>query len=186
MGDAFAGDAAINKCHHMCFNQRFVWVTDCYALKFILLYDGRNLSILRLQMRFMFWDMIIKHRNNACLTDADYSFRLGADLCFDPLLEEYVQQAHALCHCSQRLPASPLHQNFSRTSMANASTAQNHSCCRKDAPCMPTLQPSQLPPAFSPYTIGQCHLDAPLNLWMPAMLHCAVSTTLNLRKLQVC
>jgi hypothetical protein len=51
---------------------------------------------------------------------------------------------------AQRLPACPLHQNFSRTSMAHASTAQNHSRRRKDSSCMPTLQPSQLPPAFSP------------------------------------
>ena len=95
LGEAFAGDVAINKCRHMCFGQRFVWLTDCYALKFILSYDGKNAAILRLQMRFMCWDMIIEHRNDVCLTDADYFSRLGADLCYDPLLEEYIQQVHA-------------------------------------------------------------------------------------------
>ncbi len=100
LGKAFAGDVAINKCHHINFDQRIVWITDCYALKFILLYDGQNPSILRLQMQFMCWDMIIRHHNNICFTEADYFSRLGADLCFDPLLKEYVQQAHALCCCS--------------------------------------------------------------------------------------
>jgi hypothetical protein len=53
LGEAFPGDYAINKCRHMCFGQRFTWVTDCYALKFILSYDGRNSAILCLQMCFM-------------------------------------------------------------------------------------------------------------------------------------
>jgi hypothetical protein len=50
LGKAFAGDVAINKCRHMCFGQRFVWVTDCYALKLFLSYNGWNPSILHLQM----------------------------------------------------------------------------------------------------------------------------------------
>jgi hypothetical protein len=50
LGESFAGDVAINKCHHMCFGQQFVWVTDCYALKFILSYDGGSPSTLRLEM----------------------------------------------------------------------------------------------------------------------------------------
>ncbi len=36
LGEAFTLDYAINKCHHMAFGQRFVCVTDCYALKFII------------------------------------------------------------------------------------------------------------------------------------------------------
>jgi hypothetical protein len=91
LGEAFLGDYAINKCHHMAFSKRFVWVTDCYALKFILSYDGQNPVILRLQMRFMCWDMVMEHRKDVCLTDANYFSCLGADLCFDPLLKEYVQ-----------------------------------------------------------------------------------------------
>jgi hypothetical protein len=92
LGEAFSGDYAINKCCHMAFGQHFVWVTDCYALKFILSNDGHNPAILRLQMCFMCWVMIIKHRNNVCLTDADYFSQLGMDLCFDPLLKDYVHQ----------------------------------------------------------------------------------------------
>ncbi len=46
LGEAFTGDIAINKCCHMCFGQQFVWVTDCYALKFVLSYDGKNPAIL--------------------------------------------------------------------------------------------------------------------------------------------
>lgn len=43
LGEGFAGDWAINKCRHMCLGQRFVWVTDCYAIKFILTYDVATL-----------------------------------------------------------------------------------------------------------------------------------------------
>jgi hypothetical protein len=91
LGEAFAGDYAINKCRHMCFGQRFTWVTDCYTLKFILSYNRRNSAILHLQMRFMCWDMDIEHRNNIHLTDADYWSRLGADICYDPLLKDYIE-----------------------------------------------------------------------------------------------
>jgi hypothetical protein len=47
--------------------------------------------------------MIIEHRNNTCLTDADYFLQLGADLCFNPLLKEHVQQAQAL-RCQSPAP----------------------------------------------------------------------------------
>jgi hypothetical protein len=182
LGEAFAGDVAINKCRHMCFGQQFVWFTDCCALKFILSYDGRNSSILHLQMQFMCWDMIIKHRNDVCLTNADYFSQLGANLCFNPLLKEYVLQAHALHWCSP----VPSHRNFSCISVAHTSTAQNHSCHHRALPCMPTLQPSQLPPAFSTCKTGQCPSDASQNHRTPAMLHRTVSTILKLRELQVC
>jgi len=52
----------MNKCRHMLFGQRFVWTTDCYAIKFILSYDGANPAILRLQMRLMCWDVDIVHQ----------------------------------------------------------------------------------------------------------------------------
>ena len=28
LGEAFAGDWARNKCRHMCFGQRYTWITD--------------------------------------------------------------------------------------------------------------------------------------------------------------
>jgi hypothetical protein len=90
LGECFAGDWAINKNRHMLFGQRFVWVTDCYAAKFILSYDGSNPAILRLQMRLMCWDVDIVHRNDTHLTDADYWSRLGADICFDPMFKSYL------------------------------------------------------------------------------------------------
>jgi hypothetical protein len=74
----------------LIFGQRFVWVTDCYAACFILLYDGNNQAVLRLQMRLMCWDVDIVHRNNIHLIDADYWSRLGADICFDPLFKYYL------------------------------------------------------------------------------------------------
>jgi hypothetical protein len=115
LGEAFLGDYAINKCHHMAFAQRFVWVTNCYTLKFILSYDRQNPAILCLQMRFMYWEMVIEHRNDMCLTNADYFSRLGADLCFDPLLKEYVQQVNAICSHSPApmgLPIAPMNQPY--------------------------------------------------------------------------
>jgi hypothetical protein len=104
LGEAFLSNYAIKKYHHMAFGQRVVWVTDCHALKFILSYDSRNPAILCLQMRFMCWDMVIEHRNDVCLTNANYFSWLGANLCFDPLLKEYAQEVDAIC-C--RSPAQP-------------------------------------------------------------------------------
>ena len=91
-----AGDWAINKCRHMTFGQRFIWITDSYAVRFLLTYDGNNPAVLRLQMRLMCWDMDIEHRNAHHLMDADYWSRLGVDLCYDPLLKDYIQQAQSL------------------------------------------------------------------------------------------
>jgi hypothetical protein len=101
----------------MCFGQRFTWVTDCYALKFILSYDGRNSAILCLQMRFMCWDMDIKHRNDFHLVDVDYWSWLGADLCFNPLLKDYIQRADFLRKKflpPTELPMLPKHQPYYR------------------------------------------------------------------------
>ena len=86
----------------MLFGQRFVWVTDCNAIRFILLYDGNSPAISRLQMRLMFWDVDIVHQNDSYLVDADYWSRLGADVCFDPLFKSYLDFNRSLC---QRFPA---------------------------------------------------------------------------------
>ncbi len=96
LGEGFSGNWSINECRHMCFGQRFLWVNDCYAIKFSRSYDGHNPSILRLQMQFMCWEMGIEHRNDHFLTNAIYWSRLGANLTFDPLLREYIKQVQAL------------------------------------------------------------------------------------------
>ena len=96
LGEGFAGDWAMNKCRHMCFGQQFIWVTDSYAIRFIMTYDGPNPAVLRLQMRFMCWNVRIVHRNDIWLVAPDYLSRLDADLCYDPLLREYVQRTAAL------------------------------------------------------------------------------------------
>jgi hypothetical protein len=80
---------------------------DCYAIKFVLLYDRRNPAILRLQMCFMCWEMDIEHRNDHFLADADYWSRLGADLCFNPLLREYIEQVQALRTTNPLLTSLP-------------------------------------------------------------------------------
>ncbi len=115
LGEAFAGDYAINKCRHMCFGQHFTWVTHCYALKFILSYDGRNSAILCLQMRFMCWDMDIKHRNDIPLTNANYWSWLGANICYNPLLKDYIKQADFLRKkfpAPTKLPMLPENQPY--------------------------------------------------------------------------
>ena len=101
LGEGFAGDWAINKCRHMCFGQPFVWVTDCYAIKYILSYQGGNPAILRLQMRLMCWHMEIVHRADIYNVDADYWSRLDADLCFDPLIRRYNEVS---CSLQARYP----------------------------------------------------------------------------------
>eukprot|EP00956_Cyclotella_meneghiniana_P037713 scaffold143282_cov76-Cyclotella_meneghiniana.AAC.4 len=92
LGEAFAGDYAINKLRHYCWGMQFTWLTDCYALRFVMSYDGNNPAVLRLQMRLMCWDMVIVHRPGTEMTAADYLSRLGADLCFDPLLKDYIER----------------------------------------------------------------------------------------------
>ena len=47
-------------------------------------------------MHFMCWDMDIKHRNDHWLTNANYFSCLGADLCFDLLLKDYIQRTNFL------------------------------------------------------------------------------------------
>ncbi len=71
LGEGFSGNQAINKNCHMLFGQRFVWVMNCYAILFILSYDGNNPAILRHQMRLMCWDVDIIHQNDSHLIDTN-------------------------------------------------------------------------------------------------------------------
>ena len=66
------------------------------TVKFILSYEGKNPAILRLQMRLMCWDMDIEHRNDIHLADADYFSQLGSDLCYNPLLCDYIECIDAI------------------------------------------------------------------------------------------
>lgn len=90
IGKGFAGNWAINKIRHLVFGIEFTWITDCYALRFILSYNGNNPAILCLQMRLMCWSMTLVHHLGTLLVSPDYFLRLGADLCFDPFLLDYV------------------------------------------------------------------------------------------------
>jgi hypothetical protein len=108
LGEGFAGDWAINKIRHLIFCREFTWVTDCYALRFILSYDGNNPAILCLQMRLMCWSMTIIHRPGTVLTSADYFSHLGADLCFDPYLKDYIQRVLAMKQFSPAVSTLPI------------------------------------------------------------------------------
>jgi hypothetical protein len=61
----------MNKNRAKLFGRRFTLITDCYAMKYILSYDGNNPVVLRMQMRFMMWAVDIIHRPNEHLVDAD-------------------------------------------------------------------------------------------------------------------
>ena len=91
LGEGFSGDYAINKYRQYVSGQCFVWLTDCYAIQFILSYKGGNPAILRLQMRLMCWNVDIVHRPDTELVDADYWSQMGVDLTFDPLYCKYLQ-----------------------------------------------------------------------------------------------
>jgi hypothetical protein len=108
LGEGFAGDWAINNIRHMCFGHRFVWVTNCYTVKFILSYDCSNPAILRLQMHLMCWDVDIVHRANDFLVDADYWSRLNADLCHDPTFCKYLQFVSSICTAHPPPTALPM------------------------------------------------------------------------------
>ena len=48
-------------------------------------------------MRLVCRDMNIIHGTNDFLVDAYHGFHLGVDLCFDPLLCDYIQHAVSIC-----------------------------------------------------------------------------------------
>ncbi len=91
LGKCFAGDYRINKNRHYVFSQCFVWVTDCYAAKFLLSYEGGNPAILWLQICLMCWDVDIVHRLDLQLVDDYYWSCLGIHVDFDPLFCDYLQ-----------------------------------------------------------------------------------------------
>jgi hypothetical protein len=84
---------------HYVFGQCFVWVMDCYAVKFLLSYEGGNPAILHLQMRLMCWDVDIIHRLDSQLVNVDYWSRLGANIDFDPLFCDYLDYTMKLRKC---------------------------------------------------------------------------------------
>jgi hypothetical protein len=86
-----------------------VLVTDCYAIKFILSYEGGNPAILRLQMRLMCWDVDIIHWPHSELIDADYWSCLGADINFDPLFRKYLQLTDQLRKSKPAPTDLPMH-----------------------------------------------------------------------------
>jgi hypothetical protein len=59
--------------------------------------------------------MIIEHRNDVCLTNANYLSRLDMNLCLDPLLKDYVQHIQSIKHRSPaptELLIVPEHQPY--------------------------------------------------------------------------
>jgi hypothetical protein len=92
----FARDWAMGKCHHMLFRHCFIWITDCYAAQFLLLYNGGNQEVQHLQMCIMGWFVDIAHQANDYLANANYWSRLHSDLCYDPTFKDYIQLVSTL------------------------------------------------------------------------------------------
>jgi hypothetical protein len=114
-GKEFAGDWVIHKNRHYQFGTRFIWVTDCYTIQFILSYNGNNPAILWLQMRLMCWDINIIHQHNTHLTEANYWLHLGKDICFDPHFCYYLQfdrSLRASIPAPTELPMLPQHMPY--------------------------------------------------------------------------
>ena len=61
--EGFGLDWSANSNRDKLYARRFTGITDCYALRFILSYEGPNPVILRLQMRLMLWAMDLYHSN---------------------------------------------------------------------------------------------------------------------------
>ena len=92
LGEGFALDWAIHKNRHKLWGTRFTSITDCYALRFILSYDGPNAVLLRLQMRIQLWALDLYHRPADRLITPDYLSRFGASLCYDELSRTYLNK----------------------------------------------------------------------------------------------
>ena len=63
----------------------------------------------------MCWDMDVKHSDNIHLADVDYFSWLGSDLCYDPLLHDYIDRIDAIKwdHPSLSvLPIEPQHMPY--------------------------------------------------------------------------
>ena len=82
LGEGFTLDWAINQKRAQLWSVRFSAINDCFALCFILSYDGPNPVLLRLQMRLTLWAVDLYHRNGKYLFHPDYLSRLGVDLHF--------------------------------------------------------------------------------------------------------
>lgn len=93
LNEGFGLDWGVNSNRSKLWARRFTAITDCYALHFILSYEGPNPVILRLQMRLMLWAMDLYHRNAEWLILTDYLSQLGIDMKFNPLTREYVEKA---------------------------------------------------------------------------------------------
>ena len=63
LGEGFAGDWGLNKCKNFLWGIRNSWITDSYAMRFILSYDGTNGPLCRLQMWLCMLHVDIHHRD---------------------------------------------------------------------------------------------------------------------------
>jgi hypothetical protein len=92
----------------MLFGQRFVWVKDCHAAKFVLSYKGTNLVFLRLQMRLMCWEVDIVHHPDSESLNTDYWSRLGANMEYNSLLCNYLEFTMGMVHASVDQKVTPI------------------------------------------------------------------------------
>ena len=97
LGEGFALDWAINANRLYCWgSQRFTNISDCYSIKYLMGYEGKNPVILRLQLRLMLWPVDIVHRTRDFNVDSNYMSKLALDTRHDPLLKLYLERASDL------------------------------------------------------------------------------------------
>ena len=85
-GEGLAVKYGINKNVHIFWGTEFTVITDCFAIKWLMFYQGQNPAILRLRMELMMWAFKITHRNSKWVQNADWSSKTNQTFHIDPLL----------------------------------------------------------------------------------------------------
>ena len=90
LGYGFALDWEINKNPSKLWRVCFTSIIDCYGLCFMLIYEGPNLVVLRMQMHLMIWKIDLYHRRSSYLVSPDYFSCLRLDICFNEMTRLYL------------------------------------------------------------------------------------------------
>jgi hypothetical protein len=93
VGEAKALQYGVKKNHHIIYGRPFTNIGDCSAIRWIMLYDGTNPVIKRIQLELMGWWMTVVHRSCRMNIAPDYFSKLSAEFHFDPLLNKYLKIA---------------------------------------------------------------------------------------------
>jgi hypothetical protein len=133
LGEGISGDYTINTCRSYVFGQVLYGLWIAMSSSSYCPTKAENPAILRLQMCLMCWDVDIMHHLDSELVDADYWSRLGVDIKFDPLFQEYLEYTRQIGHSNpaptdlpMRLENMPYYLGplFQRTTPTESSNAE--------------------------------------------------------------